>query len=225
MANLTLTQARSRVFRLLDDPNGITGTSRYNPDAAFTDVDQALSFAISGCLSRYAKVGDRFDIETTGTSDATDGTLDVSSAVPLIVKGVAVVVGSNLYRLRARDPIRRGVADLNARSLRVTYVREYVLPTTTSHPLIGAGATAANSWPAFDEWVCCVAAQHLQPLDNDQRGALEATIMRAERDVFERPNVPSGHEWPRTECPDAYDAIRWQWRPSTSEIFLVRSSL
>lgn len=226
MANLTLAQARTRVFRLLDDPNGIPGTpttSRFNPDGAFTDVDQALGFAISGCLSRYSKVGDKFDLELTGTSDAADGTLDISSSVPLLVKGVDLVVDNSLYRILPKDPIRRGYADLTARSLRVTYVREYVLPTTTTHPLIGVGATAANSWPAFDEWVCCNAALHLQPNDNDaSRVTLSTLLARAQADVFERQGVPAGNPWPRTEGWYWYNDLQWQWKPSTSELFFVR---
>lgn len=225
MANLTLTQARTRVLRLLDDPNGITGTSRYNPDGSFTDVDQALGFALSGCMSRFAPGSDRFDLEETATSSATTGQADLSSIPKLMIKGVAVQQGDQLFKIPEKPPIRRGLIDYNARSLVVTYVRDYAIPTTTSHPLVGVGATAAPSFPSFDEWVCVCAAQHLTPNDNDLRERLEMLAGKVEADVAFRPNTPTSGPWPRPEPRRwAFIDVQWQWKPSTSIVYLTRGA-
>jgi hypothetical protein len=225
MSNLTLTQARTRVLRLLDEPNGVTGTSRNNPDGSFADIDLALGFALNGCLSRFCTSNSRFDLEDTGTTSATTGTIDLSAIPRLIVKGVAVTIGNTLCKIPEKQPIRRGYPDFNARAVTVTYVREYAIPTTASHPLVGVGSAAANSFPAFNEWICLCAAIHLMPTDNDQRDRLDIALARTEADVGSRPSTPQSGPWPRMEANRfAFIDLQWQWKPSTGFLYLVNSN-
>lgn len=223
MANLTLTLARARVLRgLLGDPNGVTGSSIFNHDGLFTDVDQAFTFSLSACLAKAAKMLERFDSETTGTS-TTSGTLDLSATPILMIKGVTVTEGTTTYRVQGQDPMRRGIPDATARALTIFYVRDYVLPTNAAHPLVGVGATAANSWPLFDEWVCQCASLHLLTTDNERREALELIEARTRAAVLERPAQPGGHPWPRPESNATASAdIAWTFKPSTSFLHLTR---
>lgn len=216
MANLTLTQARARVLRLVDDEAG----RRYNSAGDFVEVDQALSFALSACLSRYK--GGRLDLYFTGTSSATDGTLDVSSVVPLRIRGVAISVPPTLYQIPGKTLMVRGYPDLVARSLSVLYTREYVLSSTASDPLVGVGAVAAASWPMFDNWICLNAALELQPKDNEVRASLVEREAKAQDACEERPHGQGGAAWPRPEHIPFYADLQWQYDEQAQKLYLRR---
>lgn len=218
MANLTLLQARAKVLQFLDD-----ASNRRWSDA---QIDDALTDALSTCINRYAlSGGDRFDLEVTGTTSASTGSVSLSAVLPARIKQVAVVVGNTTYRLTQKDPLRRGYADLVARDLRVLYVREYALPTDTGHPLVGVGATAANSWPAFDKWLCLEAANQLGLKDLEQKRLmiLREAGDRAEQEALARAPTPGGYPIPRREWNPLYGDLYWQMvQPSTVYLTRVR---
>ena len=216
---LTVAEAMTKVRQFLDDTS--TSVPRWT-DAQVTD---ALADAVSIGVNRYATSGgDRFDLEASVTSSATDGTVSLSSLAPSIVKQVSVTIGTTQYRLRPCDKLRRGIPDYNARTLTVLYVREYEISATTSHPLIGVGSTAANSWRAFDRWICYLAALQLsiKDMESPRMGALKAATDDAEKEALGRATTPRGYEIPRREWVPLYDGIRWQYTtPNT--LALTRS--
>lgn len=217
MANLTLAEARTKVGQLLDDASNV----RYSS----ANVDDALADALNVCLTRYASEGgDRFDLETTGTTSASTGASSaLTGAAALLIKQVSVVSGSVAYRIPAKNPMRRGYPDLTARDIRILYVREYALPTTTTHPLVGVGATEANSWRAFDRWVCYEAAVQLAIKDQEQArlAVLRSEADRASTAALIRPSTPGGYPVPRPEWSPAYEDLSWQAVGTT--IYLNRS--
>lgn len=216
MANLTLAEARTKTGQFLDDASNTRWTT--------AQVDDALTDALSQCLTRYAQDGgDRFDLEFSGTSSATDGTCSLSSVSPLWIKQVGVVVSPTTYRIPPKDAMRRGYADLNARSVLVLYVREYALSSTASDPLVGVGAVAANSWRAFDRWVCVEAAYQLgmKDLEMGRLQVLRAFADQCAKEALARPSTPSSYGIPRPEWSPLYEDLHWQFvNPST--LYFIR---
>lgn len=219
MAGITLTQARTNVRQLLDD----AGTVSRWTDA---QVDAALGDCISGCLNRYASEGgDRFDLETTGTTSATDGSLSLSSVSPLLIKQVAIVSGTLAYRIDPLDPVRRGYPDLVARSVRVLYVREYDISSTAGDPLVGVGAASANTWRGFDKWVCHEAACQLSGKDMEvaRMQMLRVDAEKAGREALARRSTPGAYPLPRPQVvTEAFGDVRWSFVQG-STIYLARA--
>ncbi len=192
MTGMILSAARSNVRRLLDD-NG--QNKRYSDTA----IDEALQAAISSCVSDYATGGgDAFDEEVTVvTSSAGLGTI---TGHTMLVRTVQVSNGSSMYTLEPQQRSDRRQLDQTARTLLVEIVREFQLPTTTTHPLIGVGATTSNTWMAFDQWVCSNAALLIGITDNDKRPGLERLEARFRASALKRDNNPSSFPLPDSEA-------------------------
>jgi len=201
MAAHTLSSARGVVALMLDDPN--------NRRWSLTQIDGALQDALSLCVNTYAaEGGDQFDVEVDVTTDAT-GLGSLTFPVGLI-RGVQVFTGTVYYPINAQNRSQRVVLDNSARTLKVLAVREYQLPTTTSHPLIGDGATVApGTWHSFERWVCCEAARALGVTDNDKRPGLEELAQRAKEGAMVRANTYTSRPLPDPEAPLLYAS--W-WR-------------
>ncbi len=218
MANLTIDEAITKVRQFLDD------TSTTVPRWTDAQIKDALADCLNSCLSRYASSGgDRFDLETTATTSATTGAISIASVVPLIVKQVAVTVGDTIYRIPPKDKMRRGYADLSARSLTILYVREYALSSTTSHPLVGVGSTEANSWRGFDKWVCLETASQLASKDMElpRLELLQTKVDKAAAEALARTSTPAGYPTPRPEWSPLYQDVSWQMvQPAT--LYLTR---
>lgn len=192
MTGMILSAARSNVRRLLDD-NG--QNKRYSDTA----IDEALQASISSCVSDYATGGgDAFDEEiTVVTSSAGLGTITGST---MLVRTVQVSNGSSMYTLEPQQRSDRRQLDQTARTLLVEIVREFQLPTTPTHPLIGVGATTSNTWMAFDQWVCSNAALLIGITDNDKRPGLEKLEARFRASALKRDNNPSSFPLPDSEA-------------------------
>lgn len=214
MAALTLAEARTIVGYHLDDD----GTRWGN-----TEVDFALRSALSRCLNDYvAEGGDRFDTEASATTSASDGTVDLSAQVPLAIRGVSLLtIGSFYVPLKSTRREDRLVDDKAARTLKVRLVKELSLPTTTSHPLVGSGATAANTWDAFDNWVIARAALQLAVKDAELRQEMQALEADLRGSVLGKPRTPRHRPFTGPEAELAAD-LRWTWIPSTQTLHLTR---
>ncbi len=221
MANLTVDEAITKVRQFLDDTSAVAGSRRWSE----AQVRDALADQLSVCLNKYAlEGGDRFDLEGTATTSATDGSVSVASLTPLLIKQVAVVVGNTCYRLPPKSSLRRGTADLSARSLRILYVKDYALSSTGSHPLIGVGSAEANSWRAFDLWVCWCTAVQLSSKDMEpprQKWTAEQAA-RAEIAALSRAAMPLGYPMPRPEWSPMFDNVSWQLVQPLPTIYLSR---
>lgn len=217
---MTLTEARALALRFLDDPTG----ARFNVDGAFTAIDGALKNALSKCLSDYVENGgDQFLEETTVTTSAADGTVALTSLGPIDVRSVLYAITSTSWgKIR---PIRRHDrerADLVARSLVVSYVRELALPTNAAHPLVGNGATEAKSWPAFDTWIVARAALELGVTDKDLRPGLIAVEADNRESAMKRHRIPRSGDFPGVRGEVLTADLRWTYLKSTSTLQLVR---
>lgn len=180
MASLTLVQARTRVADLLDDGNNVKWTT--------TQIDVSLQAALSMCLSDAVTAGcDNFNTEV---SVATVAGLATLTGPLLAVRGVQVSTGGSYYSVAPVVKQERCILDTSVRTLLVEVVKDYAIPTTTSHPLVGEGATAAATWPAFDQWVCIEAALLCGVMDNDQRRGLEKMRDAYRMSVMDRINTP-----------------------------------
>jgi hypothetical protein len=190
MAGLTLADARTLVGQFLDDPNNRRWTS--------AQVDAALQHALTSCLSDYVSDGgSQFDVELA-ISTASTGVADLTSIAPILkIVSVQTLYGTTQFEsvLECR-PQDRGWLEQAVYALRVIYVRDYVLPTTTTHNIVGIGAASAPSWFAFDRWVCAEAARQLGIKDAEQRAGLEALAGEARRSVLDRQNSPRTYPLP-----------------------------
>lgn len=207
MAGLTLAQARTRVADLLDDPNNVRwSTSR---------IDSSLQAALSMCLSDAVTAGcDAFNTEVSVTT--TSGGLATLTGPILRVCTVQIDTGSGAYY--TVDPITRDdrrILEQSTRDLVVEVVKDYQIPATTSHPLVGDGATAAASWMAFDQWVCIEAALLCGVMDNDQRRGLEKMREHFRDSVMDRINTPFSRSLPDAEValawPSWWDRLGYVW--------------
>jgi hypothetical protein len=209
---MTLAEARTQAAQLLDDPNNRRWSS--------AQIDFALQSGVSRCLQDYvANGGERFDTEQTGTSSASDGTLALSSYKPLIIKSVTMDTGDTFIPLRAVTKREKFRADTTARDLVILYVRDYELPSTTTHALVGNGATSANTWAAFDNWCVARAALQLAVKDDKLSDALAVLETDLRASCLARPNNPVAMEWPRPSAASrAYSNLRWSWLPSGQQL-------
>ena len=190
MAGLTLADARTLIGQFLDDPNNRRWTT--------AQIDAALQHALTTCLSDYvSNGGSQFDTELS-VSTASTGVADLTSITPILkIVSVQALYGSSQFEpvLECR-PQDRGWLESAVYALRVIYVRDYVLPTTTTFNIVGNGATSAPSWFAFDRWICAEAARQLGIKDAEQRAGLEALAGEARRSVLERQNSPRTYPLP-----------------------------
>lgn len=190
MAAMTLAEARTQVADHLDDPNNRRWTT--------TQLDAALRQSLSSCVSAYVTAGGTgLDEETTFTCSST-GAADLTTVAPVLkIQSVQVQQGTSpnvtFWRIQPLKKIDRAMLVQNAYVLKTAFVRDFVLPATTSHPLIGNGATAAASWPALEGWICADAALRCGIKDNDQRPGLQMLEQRARADVLDRLNQPKAY--------------------------------
>lgn len=212
MAALTLTQARTQVLDDLDDPNG----RRFNIAGDFARVDRALQAALSGCLSDADAAGcDHFDeeVEVT-TSTAGLATLTV---LALAVRGVQVSTGGSFYPVQKAIRRDRQTLDQAARTLKIEFVRDFVLPADPAHPLVGVADVAGPTWRAFDDWVCAEAALRLGIMDNDRRPGLEKLAAQRRASALGRTNNNDGRGMPDDLCDN-------EWAASLGYIFTPSST-
>jgi hypothetical protein len=215
---LTLAQARTRLLTdYLDDVQG-TG-SRWDPDSDGSRLDRHLKPALSTCLMDYAaNGGDAFDEETEVTTSAATGSVALTSLTPLLIKAVRIEMTSDTKILiPAASPRASVVADRTARDCHVTFVRNLTFPTNASHYLVGTGATAANTWDAFDEWVVVRAAVLARQIEGEPLGTLETIEAMMRSSVLTRSNSPRSREPPRRPS----GSLRWQYLPTTLKLVLV----
>lgn len=133
--------------------------------------------------------------------------------MPVAIKGVALMVGGRPYRLQAVAPEDRTRDCDSAKTLEIRWVKPLTIPTTTSHPLIGSGATAGNTFPAFDDWVCATAAKYLAMKDGDPMPMLESMWAEVEATIQSGPHIPMMRRFPRP--PKYWEAqYSWMWDPS-----------
>lgn len=211
---LTLAQARDVVEDFLDDAT--------NARWSTAQIDVALGFALSACMNDYlAAGGDRFDELQTSTSSAVDGTINLSSVDPYMIRGVTCLVGNRNYPITEIGFEERGVADTTARSITIRYVRGFVLPTNTSHPLVGNGATAGKTWVAFDHWVCAKAALYCSIKDAEGRPELAALEKDARENAIFTSPIPKSYPFPSR--PFWYSAyLQYAWNQSAQTLIVCR---
>ncbi len=207
----------------MDDPNNRRWT--------VPQIDLGLRVALSKCQNYYQQNGgDRFDEEVIGTTNPATGGLLVAPLVTpaqvLTVKDISVTVGNVVWRVPPKDKIRRGYADLNARTLNVLLVKEYPMPTAAIQPLVGVGPVPANSWADFDSWVCAECAYLIgsKDLEGARLRFLDTLRQQFRDSVNSRQRIPGGYETPRKEWSPMYDWLQWQWKPATNEVFTVRKA-
>lgn len=215
---MTLAEARTNAAQLLDDPN----SRRWST----TQVDFALQSAVSRCLQDYVgNGGERFDTEQTAASSATDGTLALSSYKPLVIKSVTLDTGDVFVPIRAATKRDKFKGDTTARDLVILYVRDYELPSTTTHALVGNGATSGNTWAAFDHWCVARAALQLSAKDADGRPDLQALEADLAQSCLLRTNNPVALEWPRRSFgAHLVDRLRWTWLPASQQLQVCNAS-
>ena len=219
MATLySVTDARTAVADLLDDANNVRWST--------TEIDRALTGALGLCVYDYAGAGgDMFTEEVTTTSSASDGTINVSTYTPLIVKSVQVKSGTLYYPIRAthRDDVER--VDTTARDVVVRLVRRPDLPTSTSNPLVnyaGGSSSGLGSVESFDQWICVRAAIELATKDAEARPELRAVEADYRKSILAMPRIPQSRAFPRRRG-WLSDLLRWDYDPSTMKARLSQS--
>lgn len=214
---LTLAQARLVVQDHLDD----TPTSGIDGDRwTAAQVDTGLSFALSQCLDEYVSSGgDRFD-EILDTSSNTSGEVDLSTVDPIEIKGISLLQGGTYWPIKSYRLEEKNIIDTTVRTLQIRYVRKFVLPTTTTHKIMGNGATAANSWDAFDHWVCAKAALFCSTKDAEGRPEIKQLAEDLRFSVLSHTKVPKSVPFPARR--NWYSQwIGWVWSQNAKKVVLT----
>lgn len=213
MASMTLANARLLVQEHLDEDSTLS-----DPRWTTTQIDTALASALSTCLADYISAGgDRFT-ETISVS-TTSGSVDLSSYNPSRIDGVAYISGQTRFPLRAAKRLGLFQDDTSDRSLEIALTRHLDLPTTTSHPLIGIGATEVNSVPMFANWVCLRAARQLKIKDDERSAAVEALEATVQDAVIKHARVPQSFTFPCTRR-NALNDLAWVYDHRTQTLTL-----
>jgi hypothetical protein len=186
VAGLTVGESRALVSQFLDDKD-----QRRWPSA---EINTALQYSLAACLSKYIEEGGSlFDVETTLSTNSA-GLCDLSSLGNILRIGpVQYATGSAPFSYWPVLPAKvrdREIDVPGVYSLRITYVKEFILSSNSSYPLIGDGAVAAPSTHGFDAWVCAESALLLGIKDNDQRPGLERIAAKLEEDALHKLNNP-----------------------------------
>jgi hypothetical protein len=185
---MDLATARTVVLDHLDDAGG----DRWNS----TQVDTALAYALSQCVDEYiSSGGDRFDELVDSTSN-TSGEVDLSTIDPLRIKGVSFLQGSIYWPIKQYRVEEKNRIDDTARTIQIRYIRKFVLPTNTSHQIVGVGATSGNSWLAFDNWICAKAALFCAVKDAEARPELKVLEQDMRGSVMSHTKIPQSVPFP-----------------------------
>lgn len=205
---LTLLQARAALLDHLDDDG-----TRWDSTAQ----DRALGWALSACTREYVGAGgSKLEIFADVSSD-TSGLIDLSTPNPVSVNGLTLVVGSRHFQIQETKPEQRNILDDVSRTFKVRYTTTFVLPGTTSHPLIGSGAAAAATWDALDHWVIAKAAVFCSVKDAALRPELKDLESMARDAVMLDPAIPKSTGFPGP--PKWYGSLlSWHWRPDLKKI-------
>jgi len=215
--SLTLAQARTTVQDHVDDGDAVRWTTT---DAG--DIDRALRSAISSCLEKYArKGGRRFNETVSTTTSASTGGVDLSSYNPLLLNNVAIVVGTQRYALSGVQNQDLGAPDLTARTVELSVMRKPTLSTTTTHPLIGDGATELGSWDDFDNWVCARAAKFLLVKDGAINEALNDLERELKESVMESVDTPRSLRFP-SKARWYSEWLRWRYDHRSQFLYVTQ---
>jgi hypothetical protein len=215
---LDLATARAVVLDHLDDTNDGSG----NGDRwTSTQVDRALSQALSQCIDEYiASGGDRLD-ELLDTTSNTSGEIDLSTIDPLTIKGVSLLEGTRYWPIKALKVEEKNIIDNTTRSLQIRYVRKFSLPTTTTHKLVGNGATAGNSWDNLDNWICAKAALYCSIKDAEARPEIKAMAEDMRFSVMSHSKIPKAVPFP-TRRPYISQWYGYVYHQNAKKMILVR---
>lgn len=209
----TLAEARDIVEDHLDDAD--------NARWSTSQIDVGLKYALDHCLSEYVSAGGDRLHEIVSTTTASDGTVDLSSYDPKEIKSVSLVIGSRYFPLKEVSYQERGLNDAAARSVEIRLLRTLALPTTTTHPLVGNGATAGKSFNSFESWICARAARFCAVKDAEARQELIALEQEMRDAVMVQPSIPKASAFP--ERPSWYSNwFVWAFKPDTQKIQIGR---
>lgn len=213
MAGLTLLQARDVVEDFLDDAT--------NARWSTSQVDVGLAFALSACMNDYiAAGGDRFDT-TLATTTTSAGVVDLSSVDPSKIQGVSLLLGTRNFPITEVAYEERGVDDAVVRNITIRYVKSYVLPTNTGHPLVGSGATSAKTWLAFDHWICAKAALYCAIKDAESRPELATLERDARENAIFTASIPKSLPFPMR--PHWYSNwLAFAWKQDEQKLVVCR---
>lgn len=216
---LDLATARAIVLDHLDDTNDGAG----NGDRwSSTQVDRGLSFALSQCVDEYiSSGGDRLD-EILSTQSTAAGVVDMSTIDPLDIKGISLLAGTRYWQIKGYRVEEKNIIDDTIRDVQIRYVRKFALPSTTTHKIVGNGATAGNSWDAFDNWICAKAALYCSIKDAESREEIKSLAEDMRFSVMSHTKVPTAVPFP-TAKPYLSQWIGWVYHQNAKQIILVKA--
>lgn len=209
----TLADAQARVSTdLLDD----SASTYWDSDA----ISRALKSALSLCLEEYFSNGGKRLRRRLSTSTV-DGAVDMAALGVSSVSDVAQLSGAVEHRMPALMTSTRPFLASTVEVV-IYYQPSLVLPTVTTHPLLGDGATEEpGAWDAFSEWVCIRAAMSLRASRSQSvPGALLALESSARENVLDAENGPRFFtSSPRSNRRLASQYF-WTWDPSTRSVLI-----
>ena len=233
---MLLSTARKMTITFLDDPDGQRWTPPA-AGAAFdstNEVDLAIQMAAQECVSNYCTLGGDFfdvvmDIDTASgvfsfgsLYDPTAPTPDNQRPIaPLMIRSVNLRQGTsyfNIHAIREKD-VEVDMDIIQGLKIRVVFTPDFTGLAADenlrySRPVVDPyalppGTLGQLDWPAFDQWVCAVAAKHLTPKENQANNQLDERIMMLRDSCMTAPENPISVIFPSTRNKTVIPGALW----------------
>lgn len=211
---MNITEAIAVVRRHLDAEDD---TERWSD----TNIKDSLAFALNKVQEDYLKSGGRKLDEIVEVTSNSNGLVDISSHDPLSIKGVSAIQGNRRWPLKSVEYEQMRHPFLQEQLVEVRLCPKLTLSATNTHPLVGNGATAKNTWESLEQLICVTAAQFCSVIDDEVRPSLQNLEMMLKDTVFKEVRVPGTFEFPR---PDRWlsSMVAYIWIPESKKIQLCR---
>lgn len=167
---MLLSEARTKVLKLLDDESG----ARYDADGSKSEVDTALKTAQGEAWTEAVSAGANLFQTEAAFSSSSAGVVDLSSITPRRIVNVALANGTTrLAVLPVRlDDVLTTYASIV--TLRVAYVPGVTFPAGAGSSFVwGSASVAADVVAPIEALMCAIAASDIAPKDATVNALLE----------------------------------------------------
>jgi hypothetical protein len=158
---ISLSAARTRVARLVDDEAAAVYTT--------AEIDDALTTAQAEVMRLAVSSGSNVFTAEAAVTTTSAGTADLSSLRPLQIEHVALSAGGARYTIRPARYVDAPANHLATEQLLVAYVASPIFPASEGALFVWGAA----DYPLLDQLMCVLAASELKVKEGEQLAGLE----------------------------------------------------
>ncbi len=186
-----------------------------------TQVKSSLGYALNKVQEDYVKSGGRRLDEIVSVTTDSSGRYDISASNPISIKGISILQGMRRWPLTPSQYEEMRYPHQQVSEIEIRFVPKLELSATNSHPLVGSGATAKNTWESFEQLICVTAAMYCAIKDDELRQTLQELEMKLRETVMKEERIPSSYR-PPAKAMWLSALVGYVWIPESKEIQLIR---